>query len=403
MSGLPVCIFCESVLSADTSPEHILLSALGGRKTTKRAICSKHNNFFGGTIDAALSEQVQVVRNLMQLESGTGKPPPAVKNLQAGSERFTLASDGRPKLRRPPFTVTDLQGGDRLVEINFEGPEDLRGMLPHLAAKLRISEDQLVEQIRKNPQAKFVEKRLSQHMGHRLPLGGEEALRSITKSCLVLLAEGTGSVTVRDKPFVEARDFVLEGNVEFGKKKIQIDSRDVPEAAEFARRFGNFHNIIYVRSDSTGRVIGHFTLYNLISWQIVLAEMGGPPDVQAALANNPLSPACWSDVPSAMPDIPFEWLASKDRNYNVERVRDRIWGMLKHHVDEALKSEISRIVDEGFKELAVPDGGLSKADAKMQKEIIGKIAERCLALALGLTYERSMTASEIDAMLDRKK
>jgi hypothetical protein len=71
------CIFCDSDLIPGTKPEHILLDALGGKKTTRRAICSGCNNMFGGTIDQALANQVQVLRNLLQFGSGTGRPPPS--------------------------------------------------------------------------------------------------------------------------------------------------------------------------------------------------------------------------------------------------------------------------------------------------------------------------------------
>ena len=76
---MPKCIFCENELTHDTTPEHVLLNALGGRMKTKEAICSEHNNAFGGTIDSALAAQVEVIRNHLQLQSGTRKPPPALK------------------------------------------------------------------------------------------------------------------------------------------------------------------------------------------------------------------------------------------------------------------------------------------------------------------------------------
>jgi HNH endonuclease len=71
MSTKTVCIFCAAELGPHTKPEHILLNALGGRKKTQRVICSKHNNDFGGDIDDALTTQVEVLRNHLQLESGT--------------------------------------------------------------------------------------------------------------------------------------------------------------------------------------------------------------------------------------------------------------------------------------------------------------------------------------------
>jgi hypothetical protein len=89
---MPKCIFCENELTQDTTPEHVLLNAIGGRMTTRKAICSEHNNTFGGTIDKVLAAQVEVIRNHLQLQSGTEKPPPPLKNLVSGSEKISIAA-----------------------------------------------------------------------------------------------------------------------------------------------------------------------------------------------------------------------------------------------------------------------------------------------------------------------
>jgi hypothetical protein len=108
---MPKCIFCENELTQDTTPEHVLLNALGGRMTTRKAICSEHNNTFGGTIDKELAAQVEVIRNHLQLQSGTKKPPPPLKNLVSGSEKISIGSDGTPRLDVPPFETVELPGG----------------------------------------------------------------------------------------------------------------------------------------------------------------------------------------------------------------------------------------------------------------------------------------------------
>ena len=53
---MPACIFCRSLLSPETKPEHVLLDALGGRLTTRGVVCSTCNNTFGSTIDKALTD-----------------------------------------------------------------------------------------------------------------------------------------------------------------------------------------------------------------------------------------------------------------------------------------------------------------------------------------------------------
>ncbi|TAK48139.1 MAG: hypothetical protein EPO23_08650 [Xanthobacteraceae bacterium] len=402
MGAKTLCIFCEAELGPDTKPEHIMLNALGGRRTTKRVICSKHNNDFGGGIDNALAKQIEVLRNLLQLESGTGKLPPALKNLQAGSERINIRNDGRPELVKPPFTVTDLPDGKFNVEFLARSSEDIKKMLPHLAARLRMTEEEVIKQITQNGQAAIVEMQ-PDTVHHHISLGCEEALRSMAKSCLVLLATVTGNGAVKAAPFAAARNYVLNGSPEFNKERTQIDSRDVPSVDDLRNRFGPFFNLIYIRSDDAGRVIGHFTIYNAISWQIVLAEAGGPPNGVAAIVSNPLEPATWEDVASSLPDIPFGWLDAADRVYEIERARERLVAMVKHHVDNARKTETARICDDVFAKHGVTDDDQPIADPNAQQTIVGEIARRLAAHALGLRHEQKLSPEETEAMLRCKK
>lgn len=116
------CIFCEQELTPQTKPEHVLLSCLGGRKTTRRVDCSDHNETFGATIDNALAEQVRVIRNLLRLESGTGKPAPALRNIKAGTQ--TIHMDGQGGLthaRQKPFTIHKKPDGSATIEIKTGG------------------------------------------------------------------------------------------------------------------------------------------------------------------------------------------------------------------------------------------------------------------------------------------
>src|SRR4051812_14744058 len=102
---MALCIFCDRELQQKTKPEHILQSALGGRKTSRSIVCDGHNETLGSTIDKALSEQVQVIRNLLQLDSGTGKAPPMLRNVKAGSDTINVRGNGTLELVEKPFTI----------------------------------------------------------------------------------------------------------------------------------------------------------------------------------------------------------------------------------------------------------------------------------------------------------
>lgn len=400
MSTSLKCIFCENDLAPDTKPEHILLNALGGRKTTRRAICSRCNNDFGGTIDDALTKQVEVLRNLLQLESGTGRPPPMLKGVQAGSDPVKIDRDGRPEYVRPPFTVTDLPDGTRKVEIHVRSEEEVKKILPHLAAKLGTNEAELAKQIAAQGQAARIEERPGP-MHFPITLGNQQTLRSATKACFVLLSTVVPTDVLRAAPFAAARDFVLRGGETFLKARTQIDSRDFPGSEELQSRFGRFVNLIYIRSDSVGRVIGHFTLYNIISWQILLAEKDGPPNQQVALVSNPLEPAQWSDDASTLPDISFEWLATDDRVYELQRAKARLERMVAHHLKQSSASEAERIVADVFKRHGVKDGQ-PISDPAIRQAIKEELSTRLAVHGLGLDYQEELSADAIQELLQGK-
>ncbi len=402
MDDRPNCIFCERELGPETKPEHILLNALGGRKTTKRVICSDHNNQFGSFIDSSLAGEIEFLRNYLQLESGTGKPPPMLKNIDADGERINISGNGTPKLVTPPFTVTDLPSGKRNVEILAQTPDELRNLIPHLAACLRISEEDVIEKLARDGQFSLIERRPGRFYSH-ISFGTENSLRSIAKSCLVLFATVAGNTVVKSAPFNGVRSYILHGNSDFSKANIQIDTRDVPCTDQWVDRFGPNFNLIYVRSDEAGRVIGYFALYNVISWQVVLAESGAPAGLVAALVSNPIAPAIWEDDTSKLPDIPLAWLNDADRTYDLEHMRERLITMTQRQTSIAREKEIGRICDEVFTKNGFTDENQTITDLAALNAINEEINQRLSAHFLRLPHEQELSSGEIEAILRGKK
>jgi hypothetical protein len=390
------CIFCDNVLEGTTKPEHILLNTLGGKKTTRKTICSDCNNRFGGTIDDALGAQVPIIRNLLQFASGTGKSPPMLRSLQSGNEKINIKSDGRPELVAPPFSVTKRPDGSAEIKIMAQSEDEFRRIVPHIAAQLGITQEQLAVQMA-NAEAGIVEMR-PDTVQHQISLGGPDALRSVVKACLVLLATEAGNEALKADAFLASRNFVMNGGEEFNKTRICIDSREVPNADTLKRDYGSFYNLIYVRSDASGRVIGHFTLYNIISWQIVLAESGGPIEQTIALVSNPLDPVVWSDRIADDVDIPFDWLDTKDKAYELERARDRLIAMAKHHHNQSLEIEIGRIVNDICAKHGVHNENDPVDPAKL-KAIYAEATARLGAHAAGLPYEQKLSLEDLKKLL----
>jgi HNH endonuclease len=195
-----ICLFCPTELDAMTKPEHVLLNALGGRKTTRAAICSACNNTFGGSIDDVLAGQVIELRNLLQLESGTGKAAPSLKNVRAGEHKINLRGDGTLELADKPFTIEWLDEGKWNLQIKARSEEHLDELNPHIAEALKITEESLRQQLGRGARASLISKR-PDAVHHEIGLGGPDAVRSAAKACLVLWSTLVGNDEVRSAPY----------------------------------------------------------------------------------------------------------------------------------------------------------------------------------------------------------
>lgn len=391
------CIFCDNDLTDDTKPEHILLNALGGRKTTKAVDCSACNNNFGSTIDAEVGKQVEVLRNMLQLDSGTGRAPPMLRKIQSGNDTINLLSDGTPELVAKPFTVRKREDGSFEVQITTKSVEELARYTPHMAAQIGCSEEQVLEML-KSATGSYVERR-PDTVHHRLGFGGRLTLRSAAKSALVLWATLVGNDEVKSPLYAAVREFIVAGNEEFNRARAHLDSRHLPQSDVLQRRFGKFFNLIYVRSDNAGRVVAHFTLYNIISWQIVLAEAGGTPNARIGLISNPLDPSVRSDAIADEIDIDFAWLNNFDYSDEFVRARERLTATMQHHVETQGPREVNRIVEEVCAKHGIAGEHERITDPEVQKNVMGEIWRRLVAHALSLPYIEEVSGEDIVARL----
>ena len=224
---MPQCLFCHVVLDDATKPEHVLLDALGGRKTVTSSICSGCNNKFGSTIDKALAEQVAPIRNLLRLKSGSGDLPPALKKVQAGAHKINITGDGRLELADKPFIVEKLDNDRWNLSIKVSSEDELNRFLPHIAAQLRISEESLRAQLA-NAEMLMISERPGA-IGQELGLGGPDAVRSMVKASLVLWSTLVGNDEIRGAPYDAARRFVQDGDEQFNLMRTRLELAIVRE------------------------------------------------------------------------------------------------------------------------------------------------------------------------------
>jgi hypothetical protein len=344
-----------------------------------------------------LASQVAALRNLLQLESGTGNVAPSLNNIQAGEQKINIKGDGTLEIVHKPFTIELLEDGKWNVEILARSEEHLAEIIPHLAKALKISEENLRAQLG-GAQASLITRRPAA-VHHELRLGGPDAIRSAIKACLVLWSTLVGNDEVKSAPYDAARKFALDGDGQFLRDRTHLDSRQFAEVERMKAAYGLLFNMIYVRSDELGRVVGHFTLYNAIAWQVTLAEAGGTPNAKVALISNPLDPSYWSDRAAAEFDVPFVWLNSPDYTDEFVRSKARLDAIIRHYFETTMPKEHGRIIDECFARSDIaPD---KSVPANKVGELSRLISSRIMHHAFGLPEEQKLSPEQIAALVKK--
>jgi hypothetical protein len=223
-------------------------------------------------------------------------------------------------------------------------------------------------------------------------------VRSAAKSALVLWATGVGNEEVSSTPYADARHFIVNGNEAFNRGRAHLDSRCLPHSDELQHRFGKFFNLIYVRSDGAGRVVAHFTLYNIISWQIVLAEAGGTPNARIGLISDPLDPVMWSDTIADEVNIDFAWLNNPDYSDEFVRARERFEATVRHHVETQRAYEVNRIIGDVFAKHGIIDEH-EPIDSELARKITWETSRRLTAHAVAQPHVEEISGNELVARL----
>lgn len=377
------CIFCGSALTAETTAEHILHNAFGGRKKSRRVICSVENNKFGSSIDRLLVEQFAVIRNLLQVRSGSKELPPSLRRVQAGDQTISVLSDGKLVSHMKPFTIAVSADGAKQLSITASSLEEIERQMPNMAAALGVTEQELRE--------KLVRVQTSRHESYPSPVnfglsfGGQDAIRSVTKSCLELWSLATTNKEVRGSPYAAAVTFVRNANDAFHESRTTLDFRAHIADEHLISHFGQAFSLIYVASNQVGKVIGHFTIFNVVGFSVVLAEDGGFPNHVSALVNNPLTGE-WSATEAENLAIPFSWLEEANHDASSLSVaHGRFERLLAHQNSSADERRIDEVMQHVFDKYALNPDDEIRPD--LLPSIIDEVSHAVACVALRLSSE----------------
>lgn len=241
------------------SDEHIVLNALGGRRTHP-LIDKTTNDVFGSTIDAALAKSLNALRVLLDAKSGDGRSPPAERDVTShAGEKYSLLPGGKAEVAKPQVEFTQTPDGKMLVSGTARSMKELRNLTRRKLGELNVP----LEAVEAG--ATTVESpvpRLRFALGF-LP----QSWRAMAKMLCNLLAVERRELFL-DDGFDPIRNFVLHG----GQPWDFVAVNTVPAAVGCPPEgLGELDHLLVVRGDhETGAVLGLIVLYGHLQFVVQL-------------------------------------------------------------------------------------------------------------------------------------
>ncbi len=183
----PHCALCETPLDDDNSSrEHVIPNAIGGRKSVRNFICKQCNDKTGAAWDKELVAQLQSLCTMLNIQRARGENQPTPVETVKG-EKLLLLPDGSMTI---PGTVFPACSHDNKTPLTFQvkSMKDLKKMLPGLKRKYpKLDIGETIEQAaRKLSEKECLQDPWSVSLP---PFPGDLAGRSVVKSCLALAYE----------------------------------------------------------------------------------------------------------------------------------------------------------------------------------------------------------------------
>ena len=181
--SLNICAFCrEALTNSNSSKEHVIPNAIGGRKTVSNFICTDCNSSTGTRWDNKLVSQLRPLCTLLNIKRGRGKNQPLPVETVTGRE-LILNPDRSMTPLKPVIERRDL-GEKTEFKIQARSKKELQNILAGLKKKHpKIDVNELLTKA--NDMRRFSEDPLHFSLG----FGGSHSGRSVVKSCLALACE----------------------------------------------------------------------------------------------------------------------------------------------------------------------------------------------------------------------
>lgn len=274
---MKTCWLCSNPLEGDhRTGEHVIPSAIGGRKEVFCFICRTCNGKRGSDWEAELAKQFLWFSSAAGVKRDRGGKHPDFKVQTATGEKLRLRADSVFVLDGHDVSVKDL--GDRMhATIRANDPKTINNLLKKLAHE--------------NPEFDFekvicntvsVDSYLDQPLSMGFRYGGPEGGRSMVKSSLALLSE----VHVDKNVCGRALTYLLDPSPDAPSPFCFFFDADLV----VNRPEGHlFHCVSVIGQPQEGRILGYVEFFNFVRILIHIGDGYGGEAFQETYAIDPVA------------------------------------------------------------------------------------------------------------------
>lgn len=384
------------------SREHVVLSALGGRKKLKGVFCKCSedregcNKRLGDLLDAPLTEAYKPFTTFLNVAGDRSRrrtTGPTLRGVKGEDGRtYDIRGGGQPKLQKVEVEVSDLPGDKKGVRIVARSPEEAKRLLAAQFKRFGVDPE--------NPHASIQSANVTHYKGYptmeieSISLSSPEHLRAATKMSLALLAGSTDMVQKHAASFADALDFMNSGAGEAGKLANHNYGTSFP-CPQTDRDAMPFDHSVTVCGEKGKPLVGFVTLFGHFKFTATLS----PSAPETVAVHYEVCPQ--SGTHETIEDFSFDPAACDSTLFprcdeaEILAAFNMAWGKVqKQGGDEG----VSAVIEKGLDLLRQHDGEI--VTEELLDKVVRQVSEGMTAHLLRLPQETDVTSSYFEAQED---
>lgn len=166
----------------NSSVEHVIINACGGKLKSANLLCSSCNSIFGEKFDKELAKTTNDLANLLLVKRERGEPQKIKGLSEDGQEEYYLEFGGDISITKPTIDLIDIDNKEiekRRINVKAPNPKILAQTLKGLKRKYpTLNIEKALEKATTN------DKPFNEAIGIKSSIGGQEVFKSVLKTAI---------------------------------------------------------------------------------------------------------------------------------------------------------------------------------------------------------------------------